>query len=128
MKKYLILLVIVFSITTSNAQQKVILPTPSSKTFFWKDGNAKITETKFSYLIKEELQKELIDNIVMNVMVKSQYKLKNKLSYVPIKLTLMQTDDKYYAISEYKGKNGFGVESEMKTFFNFNKKGEIIEQ
>ena len=49
--------------------------------------------------------------------------LKNRLSFVPRKLTLLKTEDGYRAISEYIGKNAYGTESLLKSFFSFVPEG-----
>ena len=132
MKHLFILLFLLQSfLGISQNEKTTILPTPESKTFTWKNGEGKYVDVSFSYLIpvEKKLEKELMDNIVMNIMIKSKFKLKNKYSYIPLKLTLMYSDkdDKYSGICKYVGKNGYGVESESTTYFNFTLDGEITE-
>lgn len=100
------------------------LPTPKDTSFVWKDGYDKTVDVKFEYYLDEKLDQDVLDKIVMNIMVQSKFVLKNKLSFVPKKLTLLKTEDGYSGISEFIGKNGYGVESLTKTYFSFVNEGD----
>ena len=132
MKKLLLVLFLFQSVMGISQTEKTLrLPTSESKDFVWKDGEGTYVDVKFSYLVPKEIiiEKKVLDKIVMNIMVTSNFKLKNKLSFVPKKLTIMysEKDGTYSGISVYWGKNGYGVESESTTYFSFTLDGEIKE-
>jgi hypothetical protein len=105
-------------------EKKTTLPTAESETFTWKGGNDEFVDVKFAYYLEEKMEKEILDKVVMNIMVQSKYVLKNKYSFVPKKLTLMKTDTGYSGISEFVGKNSYGVEGLTKTYFSFVNEGD----
>lgn len=112
--------------TTQNTKPTITLPNTESKSFNWKDGYDNIVSVKFIYMIKSKFDKEVLDKIVMSVMTKSKYKLKNKLSFVPKELTLMEMKDgTYSAISKFYGKNSYGAEGKETAYFKFDKDGNV---
>ena len=132
MKKIFLLLFLFQSlIGISQTEKTSTLPSPESKTFVWKNGEGTYVDVNFSYLVPEEItiEKKILDKVVMNIMVKSKYKLKNKYSFIPKKLTILysEKDGTYSGISKYIGKNGYGVESESTTYWSFDLEGEIKE-
>lgn len=132
MKKIITLLLVLQSFLVVGQTEKTsTLPTPESKTFVWKNGEGTYVDVNFSYLVPEEIniEKKILDKVVMNIMVKSKYKLKNKYSFVPKKLTILysEKDGTYSGISKYIGKNSYGVESESTTYWSFDLEGEIKE-
>ena len=122
MKKLLLLLL--FPLMLLGQEKTTTLPTTESETFTWKNGNDEYVDVKFEYYLEEKIEKEILDKIVMNIMVQSKFVLKNKLSFVPKKLTLLKTDSGYSGVSEFVGKNGYGVESLTKTYFSFVNEGD----
>lgn len=108
--------------------EEMNVPDFNDKTFKWKDGYDKIVTVNFSNLLPGDktMDEKLFQSIVMNSMVKAKYNLKNKLSYVPRKLLIMQNEDGYIVSVEYLGKNAYGAESELKSMFVYNTSGELI--
>ena len=132
MKKLLLVLFLFQSfIGISQTEKTLRLPTSESKDFVWKNGEGTYVDVKFEYFVPKEviIEKEVLDKIVMNIMVKSKFKLKNKLSFVPKKLTIMysEKDGTYSGICLYWGKNSYGVKSESTTYYSFTLDGEIKE-
>lgn len=112
--------------TTTNEEPKMTLPNAETGSFYWKDGYDKIVEVEFKYIIDSIINKEILDKIVMAVMVKSKHALKNRLSFIPKELTLMQKDDGgYYAISKFYGKNSYGAEGVETAYFTFDLDGNV---
>ena len=60
-------------------------------------------------------------------MIKAKFTLKNKLSFVPIKLSMMsKTEDSgNVAIVKYRGKNAYGTESSSTAYYSFTEEGEV---
>ena len=81
------------------------MPTASveCKTFNWKNGERTYVPVKFEYFIKEE--NKLSDNgfkyAVMNSMTKAKFRAKNKLTFIPKKLTMMYSKEKYTVIVKF---------------------------
>ena len=128
MKKIVFGLLVIMSFSMSSfAQSKktTTLPKYDSKSFVWKGGDDKYYDVTFFYGLEEKIDKKILDEVVMNVMVKSKFVLKNQLSYKPKKLAIFKIEDKYTAICDFVGKNVYGVESESKSFFEFDLKGNI---
>lgn len=110
----------------AKVKKTTTLPNYDSKYFVWKGGNDKYYDVSFIYGLENKIEKKILDNIVMNIMVKSKYVLKNQLSYVPKSLTLLMVNDTYSAICEIKGKNSYGTESITKCFFEFDLTGNVV--
>jgi hypothetical protein len=132
MKKLLLVIFLFQSfIGISQTEKTTTLPTSESKTFVWKNGEGTYEDVKFEYFVPKEviIEKEILDKVVMNIMIKSKFKLKNKLSFVPKRLTIMysEKDGTYSGICLYWGKNGYGVKSESTTYYSFTLDGEIKE-
>jgi hypothetical protein len=132
MKKVLLVSFLLLSfIGISQNAKTTTLPTYNSEKFVWKNGAGNYVDVKFQYLVPKEknLTKEVLDNVVMNIMVKSKFKLKNQISFNPKKLTITYSEDDgtYTGISIYVGKNSYGVESESTTYFSITIDGEIEE-
>ena len=109
------------------SQSKTTLPNYDSKTFSWKGGDDKFYDVKFIYMVEgDKIPKDIMDNVVMNIMVKSKFQLKNKYSFIPKKLNLYDGEDgKYSGYIEYVGKNSYGVESIQKSYFEIDKEGTV---
>jgi hypothetical protein len=132
MKKILLVLFVFQSfIGISQTEKTLTLPTSESEMFVWKDGEENYVDVEFSYYVPKEIviEKDILEKVVMKIMVDSQYKLKNKISYIPKKLTIMysEKDRTYSGICKYWGKNGYGVKSESTTYYSFTLDGEIKE-
>ena len=109
------------------SQTKTTLPNYDSQTFSWEGGDDKYYDVKFIYMVEgDKIPKDIMDNVVMNIMVKSQYQLKNKSSYVPKKLNIYDGDDgKYNSCCEYIGTNSYGTELIQKSYYEFDKEGTL---
>tara|TARA_R110001592_G_C12576455_1_gene692977 strand:- start:31 stop:468 length:438 start_codon:yes stop_codon:yes gene_type:complete len=131
--KRLLLVVFLFQsfIGISQTEKTSTLPTSDSEMFVWKDGEENYVDVKFSYLVPKEIviEQDILGKVVMKIMVNSQYKLKNKISYIPKKLTIIysEEDGTYSGICNYWGKNSYGVKSESTTYYSFTLDGEIKE-
>jgi hypothetical protein len=66
----------------------------------------------------------------MNAIVKSKYKLKNKLTFRPIEVgffkTTEQDKEELYIMVKYSGKNEYGTEQIIQSYFSFKNEGEGI--
>ncbi len=134
MKNLLLLLSILFLSTTSYSQDKILkestLPTKESKSFVWKDGGGDYVEVKFNYFLPAEVvfDKDVMDDVVMNILIKSKYSLKNKLTYVPVKLSLMESSGVYVGLLDFIGSNAYGVPGEVTGSFDFDLEGNLVEK
>jgi hypothetical protein len=93
-------------------------PTPTDTKFIWVNGYDKLVDVEFTYGIKDELEPALLADIISKTMYSAQYRCKNKLSFVPIKLIITQTEKGSQiksAVSAY-AKNTYGAEGEVKFF------------
>lgn len=118
-----LLLILLFPVLLFGQEKELTLPTPDDTSFVWKNGYDEFLDVKFEYFVEEKLEKSVLDMVVMNVMVKSKFELKNQLSYVPRKLSLLKTESGYTAVCEYLGKNAYGTESILKSYFSFVPEG-----
>lgn len=78
----------------TETQTKKTYPDYDSESFFWEDGYDNIVEVVFTNYIKSDnivISDFIISSVVIDLMIKSKYSLKNKLSYVPKEVTLMST-------------------------------------
>jgi hypothetical protein len=124
MKNLLLVIITLFSLNTYS-QSKTTLPNFDSKDFVWKKGNDEYVKVKFTYTLEEKLDKEILDKVVMNIMVKSKYVLKNKYSFIPKELMIYKSGEKLKGFTKYVGKNGYGVEGIMKSYFEFDLEGNV---
>lgn len=120
MKKIFLLLTLIIGFS-SIAQTK--MPKIADKTFVWaeKEQN-KNFKISFNYLIKDYIipQKKL-DIIIMNAIVKCKFKLKNKLSFKPIEIGIINWEDRFGVIVEFSGKNEYGLDDVYLSLFSFTK-------
>ena len=123
--KKFISVILIFTSISLFAQEKTTIPKKDSESFFWKGGDEKFYNVKFGCGDCEELDNEILEKAVMNVMVKSKYKLKNKNSFIPKELLILKNGEKFTASSKYLGTNSYGAEGESESFFEFNDKGEV---
>jgi hypothetical protein len=124
MKKTLLLFCLLFTLQ-SYSQKESTIPSPKDTFFYWKNGNDKIVKVKYSHLMENVIDKEIHKNVVINVMVKSKLLVKNKLTYVPISLTLFNDSEKNYATAVFRAKNSFGVETEHTEYYIFDAEGNV---
>lgn len=122
-KFFLFLLLCMFSSELySQKNRNYTIPTPSSKSFVWKTGKGTFVDVKFLYSLKEPLNSEVLKTFVMQMMVKSEFQLKNKLSFKPLELMIFEDDEKKLnGFTKYSGVNDFGVEKELKSYFELDK-------
>lgn len=126
--KIFFLLLALTGATSILAQSKhIALITKKSKVFEFKNGYGKKVDVQFVNYLDEKIDIEVIRKVAMSVMVKSKFKLKNRTSYVPLKLTLITSEDtgENNAIVEYLGKNSYGTESKSNSYFSFSKSGDV---
>ena len=127
MKKILYVSIFVFGFF-SQAQTK--LPTVKSKKFTWEEKEqSKTFNLEFNYLLNDvSIPQERLNMLIMNAIVKSKYKLKNKLTFRPIEVGFFKvTDnnkDELFIIVKYAGKNEYGVEQLLQSYFTFINEGE----
>jgi hypothetical protein len=110
----------------SKNKEKVSVPAFIDKTFKWKDGYDKIVRVNFLNLLSGEkkIDKNLFRKMFMNSLTKAKYKLKNRVSFVPRELSLMDSKKGGYVLTvKYLGKNSYGAESENKTMFLYDEIG-----
>jgi hypothetical protein len=113
--------------TGTGESPKLNIPDFDDKSFYWKNGYDKIVSVKFQNLMPKPitLDKAIFKSMVMDCMTKAKYKLKNKLSYVPVDLSIMKREtDEYVMIIKYLGKNAYGAESKESSYFTYDDKGE----
>ncbi len=115
----------VYSTTSSQKNERISVPLKTDTSFNWKDGYGKIVKVQFENYLKGDIDNEVFKKLIMELMVKSEYSLKNKLSFVPIRLTLMGKNNDFSAISVIRGVNSYGAESELKIYYKFDKEGTI---
>mgnify|MGYP006995653101 CR=1 FL=1 len=115
----------VYSTTSSQKNEGISVPLKTDTSFNWKDGYGKIVKVQFENYLKGDIDNEVFKKLIMELMVKSEYSLKNKLSFVPIRLTLMGKNNDFSAISVIRGVNSYGAESELKIYYKFDKEGTI---
>lgn len=122
-----ILTTIFLSLTLTSFSQSLTFPQMDSKSFTWKGGNDEFCEVVFKCLVKSDtITDEVLSNIVMNIMVKSKYELKNKYSFVPKEVMIYDNKEGGYSgYSKYVGKNGYGSEGLLNSYFDISKEGEV---
>lgn len=106
-------------------ERKMGLPEFNGTSFLWEGGNEELYEVKFTNGLKEELDKKIFDKVIMTMMVKSKYVLKNKYSFVPKKLMLYKGKSGYSGSTEFLGKNAYGAEGLSTAFFSFDLEGNV---
>jgi hypothetical protein len=119
MKSILILLLVLTpTLIYSQINKSTTLPNQKSKTFNWKGGDEKIYSVKFNNLLEKPIKKELMDNLVMNIMVYSKLEIKNSLTYRPIELSIFENEDgKINGFTKSSAKNNYGVEKMLTSYF-----------
>ena len=107
--------------------QETTIPTFGDTSFTWKNGKDEFVTVKFATSItSEDITAEKLRSVVMNIMVKAKYQLKNKLSYIPKELFIYKNDDGTFSASvEYVGANSYGAEGLLRSYFGFDSEGNI---
>ncbi len=123
MKKILLVILLLLS-TLSFGQYKI--PTTKSKSFIWKNGYEKNVTVKFQYFLDEELKPMILNKIIESSMYGAKYKLNNPLSFVPVELTIEDSNGNIETFVRFRGKNSYGAESETTIFYDFNNLGENL--
>ena len=96
--------------------------------FKWKNGYDELVDVELLNLnfTAEDAEQINFDALFIEVMVKAKYRLKNRLSFVPKKLTLMKRDNGEYTFTvDMYGKNAYGAESKIKAYFSIDNSGKI---
>lgn len=130
MNKILITLMLLVSVMFTNAQSKGVHFTQVEKTtkvFQWKNGYDKNVDVIFQNVTDDDLDITIIRKALMSVMVKAKFTLKNRLSFVPVKLSMISNteDSNHTAIVKYRGKNAYGTESSSTAYYTFTKEGKV---
>ena len=115
-----------FLIISSIGFSQTTFPTSIDKTFNWeeKDQN-KTFNVSFLYGLKEIIiPQERLNNLIMNAVIKSKYKLNNKLSFRPIEVMVYKNEVELLIFVKYGGKNAYGVESFSSSYYTFINEGE----
>jgi hypothetical protein len=129
LKKTFIIIIFVFGF---NLEAQTKLPTINSKNFTWEEKEqTKTFKLTFSYLLNDvSIPQDRLNTLIMNAIVKSKYKLKNKLTFRPIEVgffkTTEQDKEELYIIVKYSGKNEYGIEQIIQSYFSFKNEGEGI--
>lgn len=130
MKRLIILTIAIvlttFSIEAQNGKSLAALK-KGDKILKWKNGYDKLVDVKFQDYLDDSFSMDVIKDITMKVLVKAKFKLKNRLTFVPVKVLLLTQEDtgENNAIVEFLGKNAYGVEGKSTSYFKFDKKGEV---
>ena len=115
------------SVSTSTPK-KISIPKKSDTSFWWNNGMNEIVKVDFLDGLNGVFADSTRQTIIINAMVKSEAKIKNKLSAIPKKLILFKIDESEFGASTlYYAQNDFGVLKELKSYYRFNLKGVFIE-
>lgn len=130
--KKLLLIILVTLLFNSICFSQTKLPTIKSKSFTWEEKEqSKTFNLEFSYLLNDVLiPQNRLNMLVMNAIVKSKFKLKNKLTFKPIEVGFFKVisnsnnKEELFIIVKYTGKTDYGVEQLFKSYFVFKNEGE----
>lgn len=128
--KKILLVILVTLLFNSICFSQTKLPTIKSKSFTWEEKEqSKTFKLEFSYLLNDVLiPQERLNMLVMNAIIKSKFKLKNKLTFKPIEVgffkTIVNDKEELFIIVKYTGKNDYGVEQLYESYFVFKNEGE----
>tara|TARA_B100000963_G_C22257278_1_gene506900 strand:+ start:67 stop:474 length:408 start_codon:yes stop_codon:yes gene_type:complete len=133
--KNLILTLLILCSTHIYAQDlKLKMPTPTEdcKTFNWKNGEDVYVEVEFKYLISEEnkLSDDAFRTSLIQTLTNAKYRCKNKLSFVPKRVTMMYSKDrsKYNVVIKFWASNSYGVKDELTAYYTIDKEGNVIDE
>ena len=111
----------------NSTPQKISIPKRNDTFFWWEDGMKKIVKVNFiedkSIIYADTTRQKLI----MTLMIKSEFKIINKLTATPKSLTLVKSNDLYGAVVNYYAKNNFGVLKDLTFTYSFDTNGVITE-
>lgn len=128
--KKILLVILVTLLFNSICFSQTKLPTIKSKSFTWEEKEQNKTfKLEFSYLLNDVLiPQDRLNTLVMNAIIKSKFKLKNKLTFKPIEVgffkTIVNDKEELFIIVKYIGKNDYGVEQLYESYFVFKNEGE----
>lgn len=130
--KKLLLIILVTLLFNSICFSQTKLPTIKSKSFTWEEKEQNKTfNLEFSYLLNDvSIPQNRLNMLVMNAIVKSKFKLKNKLTFKPIEVGFFKVisnsnnKEELFIIVKYTGKTDYGVEQLFKSYFVFKNEGE----
>lgn len=132
MKNFLLLIALIFgSYYSVIAQEIPKYPCLQCDAFYWKNGYDQEVEVEVRNLnlTDDDITQDVFDELGIEIMVKAKYRLKNKLSFVPKRLTLMKmTDGRMVATVLMYGKNAYGAEGEIKAHYYFSADGKITDE
>lgn len=125
-RQTLFLVMCIISILGFNCYSQTVLPTKESKKFTWEESKQGKTFTvAFKYgLDVGNIPQERLNSVIMNAIIKSKYQLKNTLSFRPIEVMVYGDNKELKLVVEYSGKNSYGAESSLKSFFDFKNEGD----
>jgi hypothetical protein len=130
--KKLLLIILVTLLFNSISFSQTKLPTIKSKSFTWEEKEqSKTFNLEFSYLLNDvSIPQDRLNMLVMNAIVKSKFKLKNKLTFKPLEVGFFNVisnsnnKEELFIIVKYTGKTDYGVEQLFKSYFVFKNEGE----
>lgn len=129
--KRLIILFVALAITTISVEaqkgKSLAALKKGDKVLKWKNGYDKFVDVEFKDFLDKSFSMDTIKDVTMKVLVKAKFKLKNRLTFVPVKVILLTQEEtgEHNAIVDFLGKNAYGVEGKSTSYFKFNKKGEV---
>lgn len=67
-----------------------------------------------------------LNSMFMNANLIPKYKLKNKLTYRPISISIFKIDGEWNAATKFTAQNSYGVTSELTAYISFDENGDSI--
>ena len=132
MKNTLLLFVLILGSYYSVIGQEIPkYPCLQCEAFYWKNGYDELVEVEVKNLnlTDEDITQAVFDKLGVEIMVKAKFRLKNRLSFVPKKLTLMRmSDGTLVATVLMYGKNAYGTEDEVRASYYFSSEGKILKE
>jgi hypothetical protein len=127
MRKTLLLLLFILTFGT-NVFAQTTFPALTSKNFTWEEKEQEKTfDVSFLPSLKNtEIPPERLRSIIMNAVIKSKYKLKNRLSFRPIEVMIYDGKEDFVVYVKYAGKNAYGADNISESYFSFKNEGEGV--
>ena len=131
MKNSITLILLLLFVTTSYSQAKQAtkkLVTKQSKNFLWNEKEqSKNYDIVFTYLLPDDIviPEDRLQTIVINAMVMSKYKLKNKLNFKPFEVGLFKLENTLVILVYYSGDNNNGLDEVFATSFSFENENDL---
>jgi len=120
-------LVLVLTMLLSLIGYSQEIPKQNSESFKWDNGYGELVDVVFENLDPDKvITQEAIKSITISTLVDCKYNLKNKLSFVPVKLNLMPFEGNIASTLIYRGKNAYGNEKEIKSIYIYSMSGEKL--